>query len=201
MSISKCFAATSVCVVLAAVIALLQGCATVAPQYPETPPAVTPTAGAESAAGHSGAGMQSAGAQNTVEAREPTTGGRKRPFGVTGVWHGQLRANCNALMMADVTRCGAVNGITFTLLQNKAEVSGYYRCAYGNMNCLNMNEAGRIARGNMGSKLLRIRVMMPDGSDCLFNGWPVGDTMRGSYTCLQGGGLVEQGRWDARRSY
>lgn len=195
MSISKCFAATSACVVLAAAIGLLQGCATVAPQYPETLPAVAATAGAESAAG------QSAGAQNTVEAREPTTGGRKRPFEVTGVWHGQLRANCDPLMMVDVTRCGAVNGITFTLLQNNANVSGYYRCAYGNVNCLSMNETGRIARGNMGSKLLRMRVMMPDGSDCLFNGWPVGDAMRGSYTCLQGGGLIEQGRWKARRSY
>lgn len=186
MNISKYVVAISACIVSVVIAAVVQGCATGAPQYSETPAAMTSTAGA----------------QARIESRPPPPAGSNRQqAGVTGVWQGESRANCNIVMMADVTRCGAVNAITFTLLQDKANVSGYYRCAYGNMNCRNMNETGRIATGKMSTKLLRMRVMMPDGSDCLFNGWPRGDAMRGSYSCLQGGGLVEQGLWNARRSF
>jgi hypothetical protein len=198
VNISKYFVAISVCVVSAAIV----GCASVAPQYQETSATVVSSRSVQSVARDGAGEQQSIATQTVLESREPSAAERKpRPNGVTGVWRGEARANCNVVMMADVTRCGAVNVITFTLLQNKANVSGYYRCAYGNMNCYNMNETGRIATGNMSKRLLRMRVMMPDGSDCVFNGWPMGDAMRGSYTCLQGGGLLEQGQWSAMRSY
>lgn len=189
MNISRYFVAISICAVFAAAIGFVQGCGTAAPRYSEAPPATSASAAAQSAA------------QAQLETRESVPAGGRRPFGVTGVWHGESRANCNVVMMADVTRCGAVNAITFTLIQDRAKVSGYYRCAYGNMDCRNLNETGRVAAGSMSKRLLRMRVMMPDGSDCLFHGWPSGDAIRGSYSCLQGGGLVEQGLWSARRSY
>ena len=202
MNIAKYFVAISACVISAAMIGLVQGCSSGAPQYSEASPAMTSNAGTQSVGGQGVAQRQHVGAQTALESPESSAAASKeRQYGVTGVWHGESRTNCNVVMMADAARCGAVNAITFTLLQNNAKVSGYYRCAYGNMNCRNMNETGRIARGSMGKKLLRMRVMMPDGSDCLFHGWPMGDAMRGSYSCLQGGGLVEQGLWTARRSY
>lgn len=199
MSILRLCLAVVACVTLASVTALLQGCAAGAPQYVEASPALAP---AETAAAQS-AGGQGAGARAVATAgEEPAAGaGGKAAYGVTGVWQGQSWANCNLLMMADETRCGAVNPITFTLLQKQAEVGGYYKCAFGNMNCLNMNETGRVATGNLGPNMLSMRVMMPDGSDCMFNGHPAGDAMEGSYLCMQGGGLIEQGLWRVRRSY
>lgn len=199
MGIAKCFVAISVYVAGAVLIALVQGCAAATPPYSsEAPAPVTASAPALAPAPASAAVARGVVAET---AEPPAAGNGERPLGVTGVWHGQIRANCNVVMMADVTRCGAVNPITLTLLQKENNVSGYYRCAYGNMNCYNMNQTGKIATGSMGSKLLKLRVMMPDGSDCLFNGWPAGDAMRGSYSCLQGGGLLEQGLWKASRSY
>ena len=55
--------------------------------------------------------------------------------------------------------------------------------------------------GTMGTSLLQMRVMMPDGSDCIFNGRPMGNAIDGSYLCLQGGGLIERGIWRAGRNY
>ena len=43
--------------------------------------------------------------------------------------------------------------------------------------------------------------MMPDGSDSIFNGWPKGNAIEGSYLCLQGGGLIERGIRRAGRNY
>jgi hypothetical protein len=40
------------------------------------------------------------------------------------------------------------------------------------MDCRNDNETGKVALGTMGTDLLQMRVMMPDGSDCIFNGRP-----------------------------
>jgi hypothetical protein len=68
--------------------------------------------------------------------------------GVTGVWQGKSTARCAPT--SERTRCGAVNDITFTLVQRGSEVTGSYKCAYGNMNCRNMNNTGRISNGKMG---------------------------------------------------
>ncbi|HZO82419.1 MAG TPA: hypothetical protein VFB33_12065 [Candidatus Binataceae bacterium] len=184
---------------LAACVALLQGCAANAPQYAEEPPSSAPVSTGQAVPQSAATGGDQGGALHPVEATSP--GVPREDAGVTGVWQGQLWANCNVIMMMDETRCGAVNAITLTLFQKDTEVSGFYKCAFGNMNCLNMNETGKIARGSVNAKMLSIRVMMPDGSDCMYSGRPVGDAMQGSYTCMQGGGLIEQGLWKARRSY
>ena len=74
---------------------------------------------------------------------------------VTGVWTGKSSARC--AMTSERTRCGAVNDITFTMVQRGSKVTGSYKCAYGNMNCRNMNNTGEITDGTM-EKLLTLRV-------------------------------------------
>jgi hypothetical protein len=100
--------------------------------------------------------------------------------GVTGLWTGKSSARC--AMTSERTRCGAVNDITFTMVQRGSKVTGSYKCAYGNMN-----------------KLLTLRVLMPDGSSCRFSGQPSGDSIKGGYS-TKGGPRAEQGTWEARRS-
>jgi hypothetical protein len=117
--------------------------------------------------------------------------------GVTGVWHGKSSAGCT--MTSDRTRCRAVNDITFTMVQRGSKVTGSYQCAYGNMNCRNINTTGKIADGKMEKTLLTMRVIMPDGSSCRFSGQPSGDSIKGGYSC-KGAPRAEQGTWDARRS-
>ncbi|HLK80846.1 MAG TPA: hypothetical protein VKT99_05025 [Xanthobacteraceae bacterium] len=134
-----------------------------------------------------------------AESRPPPSAAHGQPE-VTGVWRGESSAECGTLI-PDPSRCGAVNDITLTLLQEGAKVSGLYTCAYGNMDCRNSNDTGKVAQGTMGPSLLRLRVMMPDGSDCMFNGQLRRDRIAGGYLCLQGGGLVERGIWRASRSY
>jgi hypothetical protein len=168
-------------------MALLQGCTAGAPQYAAS--AYTPTAATAPAQGNA-----------ATDAQKPAAPLEKGQIDVTGVWRGQSSAEC-ATLIPDQTRCGAVNDITLTLLQQGAKVSGFYKCGYGNMDCRNGNETGKIALGTMGSSLLQMRVMMPDGSDCMFNGRPKGDAIEGGYLCLQGGGLIERGIWRARRNY
>ena len=168
-------------------MALLQGCTAGAPQYAapaHTPPAATTTAQGDAA----------------LDAQRPAAALEKGRIEVTGVWRGESSAECG-MLLPDDTRCGAVNDITLTLLQQGAKVSGFYKCSYGNMDCRNGNDTGKVALGTMGTNLLQMRVMMPDGSDCIFNGRPTGNAIEGSYLCLQGGGLIERGIWRAGRNY
>jgi hypothetical protein len=119
---------------------------------------------------------------------------------VTGVWVGSSIANCTTLFHQS-GRCLAQQKIGFTLLQDKSEVSGFYSCGYGNQNCLNEDERGRVVAASMEERLLSMRVMMDDGMDCIFNGIPLGDRLGGAYICLQGAGIMEKGRWAVQRSY
>ena len=174
-------------ITVALAVTLLQGCAASSSPYAES--ANMPTTAEPGAA--------------TSGARPPTetpTRQQKSGIEVTGVWQGQSWAWC-ATITVDPSRCGAVNDITFTLMQQGATVTGFYKCSYGNMTCRNQNETGKVAKGSMGRSLLQMRVMLPDGSDCLFNGQPKGDAIEGGYICLQGGGMVERGNWRARRGY
>jgi hypothetical protein len=122
------------------------------------------------------------------------------PDTVAGVWEGTSVTGCSALQ-PDPTRCNAVSEIELTMLDHHSEITGFYRCATGTMVCRNLNETGVITNGGMHGKLLSLRVMMPDGSSCLFDGIPSKGRMAGNYLCLQGGGFVEQGRWQAQKSY
>jgi len=119
---------------------------------------------------------------------------------VTGVWVGRSFASCGAFLH-ERGRCFASQNISFTLVQQEATVTGFYKCSYGNTACLNLDELGKVRDATMGVRLLSMRVMMEDGADCIFHGFPQGDRMAGGYMCLQGAGIIEQGDWQALRAY
>jgi hypothetical protein len=122
--------------------------------------------------------------------------------GFSGLWTGTLRViPCTALR--DAARCGAVNKITFTILQDGTKVSGSYTCAIGTQICRNGNadNSGKIVSGNVNGNNLRFSVILPaDVSNCSYNGFsPSPGRMRGAYNCYQGGGLIEQGDFQVTR--
>ncbi len=120
---------------------------------------------------------------------------------VTGVWEGTSITECTPLQ-AEPERCHAIVNITLTMIQESETVTGFYRCATGTMLCRNLDEAGAIKDGAMRQGgLLAFRVMLHDGSSCLFSGVPWQDRVTGTYLCLQGGGFMERGHWQAQRSY
>jgi hypothetical protein len=120
--------------------------------------------------------------------------------GVTGLWEGTSTANCMPFQ-PDAHRCNAVVKITLRIFQQDSTLSGDYTCAMGTMDCRDTNTTGVIADGAMHGSAIGLRVMMPDGSSCLFNGTPSHNSMSGSYFCMQGGGYIEQGRFQVDRSY
>src|ERR1700688_1775477 len=99
---------------LVVVMALLQGCTAGAPQYAES--AYTPPVATTAAQGDA-----------VKDAQRPAAPLEKGRTDVTGVWRGKSSAECG-MLIPDETRCGAVNDITLTLLQQGAKVSGFYKC-------------------------------------------------------------------------
>jgi hypothetical protein len=115
-----------------------------------------------------------------------------------GVWKGGSLCRWGRIG----TSCrGAVN-IAFTLFPAvRSKMTGFYSCENGTVGCRNRLESGVIATVEMNGKRLWLRVMLGDGSSCLFTSRFGRDRMAGGYECLQGAGLVEQGRWWIERSY
>jgi hypothetical protein len=115
-----------------------------------------------------------------------------------GVWKGgslcrwrRIGAGCR----------GAVN-IAFTLFPAvRSKITGFYSCEAGTVGCRYGLENGAIATVEMNGRRLWLRVMLGDGSSCLFTSRVGRDRMAGGYECLQGAGLVEQGQWWVERSY
>ena len=124
----------------------------------------------------------------------------KPAVNVTGTWQGNTVTSCGK-MLYEQGRCGAVERITFTLFQDGADVKGTYRCAFGTMVCRNMNDSGRVVSSSVSGSLARLRVMLPDGSSCMFDGHFKHESAAGNFLCYQGGGLLEQGRWKVARLY
>ena len=124
------------------------------------------------------------------------------PAGFTGIWKGTLRVTCLS-MMPDRSRCGAINNITFTIIEDGSQVSGHYTCAIGTVICRNGNDAktGQITSGKVDGKNIRFSVVVPsDVSSCNYSGYSPGSgSMRGGYSCYQGGGLIEQGTFEVTR--
>ena len=124
--------------------------------------------------------------------------------GFTGLWEGTSTGTCMPLQ-PDMTRCNAVVKITLQMFQQGSTLTGHYTCAPGNMVCRDSNTNGTIADGKVRDGSAGMRVMMPDGSSCLFNGRPSRNNsqskLTGSYFCMQGGGYIEQGRFQVERSY
>src|SRR5215469_6215838 len=131
----------------------------------------------------------------------PQFGDPEKPaVNVTGTWQGNTVTSCGK-MLYEQGRCGAVELITFTLFQDGADVKGIYRCAFGTMVCRNMNDSGRVVSSSVSGSLARLRVMLRDGSSCMFDGHFKDESAAGSFLCYQGGGLLEQGRWKVARLY
>ena len=118
-----------------------------------------------------------------------------------GVWQGTTLATCAAFAHIP-SRCNAEQIVTITLLQGPdAKLSGRYTCAYGNTDCYQENDTGKVIDVNITGKRMSVRVLMPDATSCIYTGINVNQTVNGGYTCYQGGGLIEEGSWQARRSY
>jgi hypothetical protein len=120
---------------------------------------------------------------------------------VTGVWQGSTLADCG-VSSSFPSRCNAEQKVTITLMRGpNSKISGRYTCSYGNMDCYHANDTGRVAGVSMSGRRMNIRVIMPDGTSCIFSGPNLEDTVNGGYSCYQGGALIEQGSWRAERSY
>ena len=115
-----------------------------------------------------------------------------------GVWRGGSICRWSRIG----TSCrGAVN-IAFTLFRGVgSKVRGFYSCTTGTVRCRNRLENGAIGSIAINGKRLWLRVMLADGSSCLFTSRYGRGRMAGGYECLQGAGLVEQGQWWIERSY
>lgn len=122
--------------------------------------------------------------------------------GFTGLWEGTSTSNCMPLQ-PDATRCDAVVKVTFQMFQQGSKLTGRYGCSFGTMVCRDSNTTGTIGEGKVREGGVGLRVMMPDGSSCLFNGRPSQNDQRlsGTYFCMQGGGYIEQGRFQIQRNY
>jgi len=182
-------------VVLAAALAIvIWGCAGV--HKPGDDAWRSPGIGAPAGAPATGAPVS--GAQAEVAQAAPTDRGAAR--GVSGVWQGISISDCVG-EPSDPGRCSAMQRITLTMFQQGTEVTGFYKCAFGNQMCRHLDEAGVIHNGTLKSTRLMMRIMHEDGSMCFFTGRPDGDRFEGGYECLQGGGIVEQGTFQTRRTY
>jgi hypothetical protein len=116
-----------------------------------------------------------------------------------GKWAGTTQARCGTLT-TDHSRCGAVQNITLTLMQEGAKVTGSYTCAYGNQNCRGMQTTGTIVQGSLKGAQLELVIVTPDRSTCRYNGLLQEDTGKGSYYCKGGSQLDERGAWRVKRA-
>jgi len=120
--------------------------------------------------------------------------------GVTGLWEGTAVNECGYLQM-ERTRCHAVVNIALTMAQQSSTVKGSYKCSTGTMMCRKLNDTGEIAYGAVREGSLSLRVMLSDGSSCIFQGKRSGGRIGGNYICLQGGAIVDRGQWQVERIY
>jgi hypothetical protein len=124
------------------------------------------------------------------------------PAGFTGLWKGTLRV-MPSMNVREQNRIGAVNNISFTIIENDGKISGHYTCSIGTQICRNGNadNGGQIVSGNASGKNIHFTVILPaDVSNCYYNGYSTAPgQMRGGYNCYQGGSLIEQGNFEVTR--
>jgi hypothetical protein len=135
-----------------------------------------------------------------VQSSTPSTTDSSLIENVTGVWQGSTFADCPIVTTSDPGRCGAMQHITLTMFQQGQGVSGSYKCRFGNENCRDLAETGVIRNGQMTARLLRIAVMLEDGTMCRFTGMPQNGILEGRYQC-HWGGPMERGAFHVERSY
>ena len=118
--------------------------------------------------------------------------------GVLGTWEGTSVARCPG---SSPGRCNAQQKVSITLQEaNNSTIAGSYTCAYGNQTCLRQNNTGTVAAVRQTGSRITFRVIMPDGTSCIFTGNVANHTISGGYSCYSGGGLLEQGSWLAHRA-
>ena len=117
---------------------------------------------------------------------------------IVGVYRGTTLASCAAMVVPD--RCNAQQNVSMTVIQGTdGKLKGFYKCAYGNQNCLHQQESGKVISATINGSLLMMRVILPDGTSYIFNGRTSGDTVNGGYTASSGGAVFERGAWKARK--
>lgn len=117
--------------------------------------------------------------------------------GILGTWEGTTVARCPG---SPPGRCNAQQKISITLQPgNNSTIAGSYTCAYGNQTCLRQNNSGTVSNVTLTGSRITFRVIMPDGTSCIFNGSVANNAISGGYSCYGGGALLEQGRWSAQR--
>jgi hypothetical protein len=118
---------------------------------------------------------------------------------ITGVWEGLAVDDCS-FRIIDQNRCATTVRIMLTLIQQDSAVSGFYKCATDTTACRIEEEGGRIA-GELTAGNLAFRLMLPDGTGCMYRAVRSGGTLRGGYFCLGGSIILERGWFEAQRSY
>jgi hypothetical protein len=157
-------------------------------------------------AGYSGSAESAAGALQAGVSTGQASPSKQQELlpDASGLWQGTSTAYCRPTTPFSFnTRCNAINNIQLTFIQNGSKISGFYKCSVGNQDCRDQNESGKIGPGDVkpGGRV-SFRLLLVDGSSCIFNGvLTAPNALAGNYTCYQGGGLVEQGRFAVSRSY
>lgn len=119
---------------------------------------------------------------------------------IIGNWDGTTLAYCG--IQSYPNRCNAEQKVQITLSQNdNGKIVGRYSCDYGNMNCLNVNETGKVESVAVTGKRVQIRVLMPDGLSYLFSGRVNNGEINGGYSAMSGGAVIERGMWRAHHAY
>jgi hypothetical protein len=92
----------------------------------------------------------------------------KSRFGndLTGVWEGASACRLGRYS----SNCQGIRNIAFTFgVLEGSRAAGFYRCATGTVSCRNRLETGPIVRTDWKGKRLWLRVMLGDGSSCLYS--------------------------------
>ena len=121
------------------------------------------------------------------------------PEKVTSHWTGTTEAGCGALI-TNPARCGAVQNITLTLVEEGSKITGSYTCAFGTQNCRGMQNEGKVISGSLSGERVAFAVLTPDGTTCRYTGLLAHDSGRGAYNCKGGTRLGERGSWRINRS-
>jgi len=139
------------------------------------------------------------GASSAAHRSEPSPSSDPRYERMAGVWQGRSVCELNPHYGMS---CLGFRNISFTFVQtNGSGKAGFYRCRTGTAECRNRLGRGTIARIDMLGTRVWLRVMLGDGSSCLFSSRPRPRQMVGGYECTSGAAMVEEGWWRADRIY
>jgi hypothetical protein len=120
------------------------------------------------------------------------------PENYTSHWAGTTQAGCGGLV-TNPARCGAIQNITLTLVQQGSKITGSYTCAFGTQNCRSVQDVGKIISGSLRGEQLEFAVLTPDAVTCRYTGLLKHDSGKGAYNC-KGGRFGERGSWRIHRS-